>query len=467
MRLDKYIRTRLIISAMVICLFFLQACLFAPEALALSLEDEKVMGQEFLAQIKKYYELLDDDNAEQFINDLGQYLVKSLETKNFSYHFYIIKDNTLNAFASPGGHIFLYSGLIDTLDSIDELASVICHEIGHVSARHISERIEQNKLISIATLAGILAGVLIGGEAAGALMTGSVAAGLQSQLHFSRKDEYQADQLGFRYMKSAGLDPKGMITVLKKIERGDWFGAGRKPAYLLTHPTGPERMANLDSMLSTYVHKNSNEKAERYRDLFPFFKTIVMARSIEPRDAKKRFERKLEKDPSSYLAHYGMGIVCIETSEYAAAIKYLNTAVEKGPKSAPILTRLAEAYIMSGKNKQAISVLEDALKLDKDDKPALFLSGLSYENLKQYQEAINFYERLSSMQPGKDNVYYHLGVCYGKLNNLALAHYNFGLYFWKSGETEKSRFHFQKADKLADGDASLKKRIKKAKEELP
>lgn len=467
MRLDKFIHTRIIISAIVICLFFSQACLFASEALALSLEDEKIMGQEFLSQIKKYYELLDDYNADQFINDLGQYLVKSLETKHFAYHFYIIKDNTLNAFASPGGHIFLYSGLIDTLESIDELASIICHEIGHISARHISERIEQNKLINIATVAGILAGVLIGGEAAGALVTGSVAAGLQAQLHFSREDEYQADQLGFKYMKSAGLDPKGMITALKKIEREDWFGAGRRPAYLLTHPTGPERMANLDSMLSSYIPEPENNEAERYRKLFPFFKTIVMARSLEPRDSKKRFERELEKNPSSYLAHYGMGIVCIETSEYASAIQHLNNALEKGHKSAPLLTRLAEAYIMSGKNKKAISVLEDALKLEKEDKSAIFLSGLSYENLDEFQKAISYYEKLSSLEPVKDDVYYHLGVCYGRLNSLAHAHYNFGLYFWKSGETEKSRFHFQKADKLAGGDANLKRRIKKAEEELP
>ncbi|HOP46485.1 MAG TPA: M48 family metalloprotease [Desulfobacteraceae bacterium] len=467
MKSGRFKNTKLIIFATVLCLLFSQESLFSPKALALSIEEEKTMGQEFLAQMKKYYEMLDDYNAEQILNDLGQYLVKPVETKNFEYHFYIIKDNTLNAFASPGGHIFLYSGLIDTLESIDELASVICHEIGHISARHISERIEQNKMISIATIAGILAGVLIGGEAAGALMTGSVAAGLQAQLHFSREDEYQADQLGFKYMKAAGFDPEGMITVLKRIEKEDWLGAGRRPAYLLTHPTGPERMANLDSMLSSYIPERENNEAERYRKLFPFFKTIVMARSLEPRDSKKRFEREFEKNPSSYLAHYGMGIVCIETSEYAAAIQHLNNALEKGHKSAPLLTRLAEAYIMSGKNKQAISVLEDALKLDKDDKAALFLSGLSYENLKQYQEAINFYERLSSMQPGKDNVYYHLGVCYGKLNNLALAHYNFGLYFWKSGETEKSRFHFQKADKLADGDASLKRRIKKAEEDLP
>ena len=199
---------------------------------------------------------------------------------------------------------------------------------------------------------------------------------------------------------------------------------------------------------------------------FLFFKTIVMARSLQERDAIKRFNLELKKNPSSYLAHYGIGIVYIETSEYALAIRHLNEAIEKGPQSVPLLTRLAEAYIMNGQNIEALSVLEDALKLDEEDKFSLFLSGLSYENLDQYQKAINFYEKLASQEPVKDNVYYHLGVCYGRLNSLALAHYNFGLYFWKSGEVEKSRFHFQKADSLSGDNASLKRRIKKATEEL-
>ncbi|HEN21294.1 MAG TPA: tetratricopeptide repeat protein [Desulfobacteraceae bacterium] len=466
MKLWQYRHRTLIIVTFALCLFFSQAFFYLPEAIALSIEDEKTMGQEFLAQIKKYYEMLDDDNADEFINDLGQYLTTPIEIKSFAYHFYIIKDNTLNAFASPGGHIFLYSGLINSLDSIDELASVICHEIGHVSARHISTRIKQSKMISMATMAGILAGVLIGGEVAGALVTGSVAAGLQAQLRFSREDEYQADQLGFKYMKSAGLDPKGMITVLKKIEREDWFGAGRRPAYLLTHPTGPERMANLDSMLSSYVPEHENKEADRLRVLFPFFKTTVTARSLDPRDAKKLFTGELEKNPFSYLAHYGMGIVGIETSDYKSAIQHLLIAVEKGPESVPMLTRLAEACIMSGDNIKALSVLEDALKLDKDNKLAMFLSGLSYEKVDQYQNAISFYEKLSSLDPVKDIVYYHLGVCYGRMNSLALAHYNFGVYFLKSGENEKSRFHFQKADNLSGDNGSLKKKIKKAREEL-
>ena len=100
-------------------------------------------------------------------------------------------------------------------------------------------------------MAGILAGAFLGGVAANALITGSMAAGIQAQLHYSREDERQADQLGFRYATAAGFVPSALTEALKKISRGNWMDTSKMPPYLLTHPTGPERMANLDSMASS------------------------------------------------------------------------------------------------------------------------------------------------------------------------------------------------------------------------
>ena len=127
-----------------LCLFLLLSNLsfVMPKAFGLSIEEERKLGQEFIAQIRGYFELVDDESANQFITDLGRYLTMPLETKPFPFHFYIVNDNTLNAFAAPGGHIFVFSGLIEAMDNLDELSSVICHELGHVTARHISQRIE-------------------------------------------------------------------------------------------------------------------------------------------------------------------------------------------------------------------------------------------------------------------------------------------------------------------------------------
>ena len=206
------------------CLIFIMALFFSFNsggfrAFALSIEEERKMGEQFLAQINQSLRLVEDDFANSYINDLGQYLLRSLETKPFPFRFYIIQNGDLNAFAGPGGHIFFFTGLIEAMDEVDELAGVLSHEIAHVSARHLSERMEQSTMVQLATLAGVLLGALVGGEASGAIMTGSMAAVMQKQLAYSRDNERQADQLGFKFMAVAGFDPSGMIVTFKKIKK--------------------------------------------------------------------------------------------------------------------------------------------------------------------------------------------------------------------------------------------------------
>jgi hypothetical protein len=147
--MKAYHHTRPIIPIIVMCVFISPYCFFPSNGFALSIEEERILGQQFLAQIRGHFELVEDDFATQFINDLGHYLIKPLETKPFPFKFYIVKDNTLNAFAAPGGHIFVFSGLIEALGSVDELAAVMCHEIGHVSARHLAQRVEQDQKINL------------------------------------------------------------------------------------------------------------------------------------------------------------------------------------------------------------------------------------------------------------------------------------------------------------------------------
>lgn len=461
MNIKAYLHIHPILLLITLCFYFLSSCVFISHALALSIEDEKILGEKFLAQVRNHFEVVTDDFANEFINDLGEYLITPLETRPFRFHFYFIKDETLNAFAAPGGNIFIFSGLLEVAESVDELAAIICHEIGHVSARHLSQRLEQNKKIGIATMAGILAGVLIGGQAAEALVTGSLAAGIQTQLHYSRKDERQADQLGFKYMKSAGFDPRAMASILKKIERGNWIGADKPPAYLLTHPTGPERMANLDTLLRGYVKGSLNAKAKRFGELFPYIKTILKAKSLDSHEAERQFTIEMKKDPGSSLPHLGLGIVYKERAEYGLAIYHLDKALEGEPASVPILTNLGEAYQGNGQDRKAILVLERALKLAEGDRMTLFLLGLSYENLEEYDKAIALFERLASFKPVKTQVYYRLGISYGKRNRLALAHYNFGVYFKAVGEQEKAQFHFRKAEDLSGTDHILKRKIKR------
>ncbi|MBW1817376.1 MAG: M48 family metalloprotease [Deltaproteobacteria bacterium] len=451
----------LLMAAFLLCF----ASLPTKTAHALSIADETQMGREFVDKIRAHYEIMDDEFVNKFMNDLGQYLLSTLETRHFPFRFYVLKSDMVNAFAAPGGHIFFFSGLIEVMDTADELASIVCHEIGHISARHLSHRIEQSKKINYATLAAMLAGVLLGGAGpvAEALIIGSQAASMQAQLHYSRNDERQADQLGFKYIAPTGFKRTGLITALQKIQKGSYYGSNRIPSYLLTHPTGPERMANISSLVANASFRNPSPKAIHFGLQFPYFKSVVRARSMDPDDAMRSFEFDLKEDPHSPAANFGIGIVYTEMSEYGKAIEHLAFAYRRKPGFAPIITALGEAYQLNGNDQKALQVLNETLDREPTNKQALFLAGRSYQNMGACSMAVHFYERVTAL-PGynKPDVYYQLGLCYGKENRLARAHYNFGLYFKELRQPPKAEFHFRKARELAVDDPVLQRKIEEA-----
>ncbi|HUU40324.1 MAG TPA: M48 family metalloprotease [Desulfatiglandales bacterium] len=435
-------------------------------ASSLSPEEERELGERFLKSINSQYEFADFPYITQYINDLGAYLGRQIEVPYFPLKFYVVKDNIVNAFAGPGGHVFIFSGLIISMEDMDELASVLAHELAHVSARHLASRIERSQKISIATIAGVLTGILVGGKASGALVTGSLAAGVQTELGYSREDERQADQLGFKYAHLSGFNPSGMLSVLKKMARENWYQTGETPQYLLTHPGASERTASIEAMLEGYKKLPDSERAKELRSNFAMFHTMVIACCHDKDNAARVFEKKLLSDPESPLDHYGLGLVLEREGNIHEALNHFKKAFQKKPDSIPIMFSIGKAYQAEGQHEDSVSILKKALELAPQDKKILYLMALSLQELERYDESSKIYERLSFLPPVKDTVYYNLGLVYGRQGNIALAHYNLGIYFTKLNDREKALFHFNKAKELAETRPALKEKIEKALTDL-
>src|SRR5690606_26767390 len=149
-----------------------------------------------------------------YVESLVDRLVAAMPPQPFPIKTTVVRNVALNAFASAAGHITIFTGLIANMDSEDELASVIAHELAHVSERHIAKSIEKSQLVGAGSLLGILAGVLVGsqggGDGAGALVLGSVAGARAMQLKYTRENEKDADQYGLGYLVDAGFSPSGM-----------------------------------------------------------------------------------------------------------------------------------------------------------------------------------------------------------------------------------------------------------------
>ena len=217
-----------------------------PQIALISEQQEIELGRENDEQIQQQLGLYPDPQLQEYVNRIGQKMAAASERPNLAWTFRVIDDPVVNAFALPGGHVYVTRGLLTYLTSEAELASVIGHEIGHVTARHSVEQMSKQQLAQI----GLLAGMIVSPTVAN---YGNLAAqGLQVMfLKYGRDDERQADDLGLRYMVQQNYDPREMPQVFETLRRvSQAQGAGRIPGWMSTHPTEEERVRTISGKVA-------------------------------------------------------------------------------------------------------------------------------------------------------------------------------------------------------------------------
>jgi len=411
----------------------------------ITIQEEEELAQEFIKLILSHYEVITDPLITNYINDVGQKIVSTLPPQPFSYHFYVIKEDTYNAFATPAGHIFIYSGLMEAMDSEEELACILGHEISHVLCRHISKKIERAKKVNIATLAGVVAGVLLGtsgaSAAANAVTLGSVAAGQSYELAFSRENERQADQIGLNVLRKAGYNGKGLISTLKKMRNKRWFDSNQIPTYLTTHPGSEERMAYIDTWLEK--HKKTEDNFNDF--YFKRAHTRLVAIYGDENVALRKFKSDVNNHPDAPMAYYGYGLVLDRKGNHKAAEKYLKSALGKRAFDPYILKDLGRLYFLEGNYQQAFSILDGAVSINSNDPDILFYLGRTQVELGHLTDAVETFEKLISKQPKYPRVFYALGETYWKLGKKGDAHYYLGIHYKNKRDFKNAAFHLKKA----------------------
>ncbi|MGC9021527.1 MAG: M48 family metallopeptidase [Dissulfurimicrobium sp.] len=223
-----------------------------PSWAMMSIEQERKLGEKLLKTIETQVTLINDPEVVGYVRDVGERILKSIDDKYFNYRFFVIKNSGINAFAVPGGEIFVNSGLLEVVDNEDELACVLAHEMGHVQGRHIARRMDSMQKVNIATAAAAVAGLFLGGGQAGsAVLATSGALNATIGLKYSREDEEEADRRAYQYLCKAGYSPKGLIEVMKKIQQYRWLGNDSVPSYLQTHPTSSQRITYLEDLIAS------------------------------------------------------------------------------------------------------------------------------------------------------------------------------------------------------------------------
>ena len=427
--------------------FLLSTGVFIPKAaLSITAAEEEELSKEFMKVIHKSLKFVEDPVIVNYVNKVGKKIVSILPPQPFNYRFYVIEEDIFNAFATPAGHIFIYSGLMAAMDNEEELAGILGHEIAHVFCRHISQKIDRSKKISIATLAGIAAGIFLGAEGAGevgsALVVGSMAAGQSMTLAYSRDDERQADQLGLDHLTKAGYSGYGLLTVFTKIRSKHWFGSDQIPTYLTTHPAPEDRL----SYIGTWLEKRE-KKLPSKTDSGEFKKvnTRLIALYSDETVALSKYKSAVTKNPKDSMANYGYGLVLARIGNRKDAALYIKRALEREAFNPEFLIALGRIYFLDGQYEKALTILESAISTAPDDPEGLFYLGRTQLEMGKLKDAELTLRTLTKTHPSYKPGFYFLGNTYGKQGKLADAHYTLGLYYTKKRDHRNAVVQFEKA----------------------
>ena len=298
-----------------------------------SRSDEYQIGSMVARELREAGRILDDPETTEYIQAIGASLSSRAQEGTQKFTFFVLKDPSINAFAVPGGFVFVHSGLILSTTSESELAGVLAHEISHVTQRHIARSIEAQSRGSLASTAAMLGSVLLGAlsHSSQVGMAGVIAgqnAAIQQQLNFSREDEYEADRVGMGVMDLAGYDPKAMATFFETLSNR--MGSGGPNAKLLeilqTHPVTSARVAEARNRATAYPIVRPVDTTG-YRLTRERLRVMTFSLDTNPRDVYTD-TTALDSKVNDYR-RYGRAIGLMQTNAGSEAVPILRDLVAR------------------------------------------------------------------------------------------------------------------------------------------
>ncbi len=438
---------------------------FIPSArAALTIEEEKKLGREIYEKLDKANAISKNQKVNDYIRKIGEQILSSQQRVPWDFQFHVINSSAINAFATPGGYIYVFRGLITLSENESELASVMAHEIAHANARHIDQMMERSKKLNYAALAGVIAGALLGGgSGAGAAVAMGTMAGVQTlALQYSRENEEEADRFGMSYLAAAGYDPKSMVDFMKLMRRHEFY-SNNIPSYFLTHPGTSDRIRYLDGLLEArYTRKGKESIVGGLRRVQ--VELLMEERNLEP--VLTRFRDELKKNPSDVNALYGMAVVQAKMGQTKEAAETIKTALSYAPEDPEMLRDAGIIAYLGGLYAEAVTYLRKAYQFNESDAETILYLGRAYEQTGDPLTALELYKKAAAAGSTDEQITYGLATAYGKLNNEAESHYWFGTYFKMKKKKDSALFHYRAALSKVPPDSDRAREIRQEIETL-
>lgn len=333
---------------------------------------ERKIGEEIMLGVRDDKDYLDDEVSSEYLNEFGSKLLEVHQEargeSNFDFYFFAVRDPVINAFALPGGFIGVHSQLILTAQNESQLASVLAHEIGHVTQRHIARMLGKQKEDMIIPIASLILAALTmhaSPDAAMALAVGGQGLSAQRQLNFSQSAEREADRVGLQIMRDGGFDPKDMVAFFERMQNSSRGYSDNFPAFLRTHPMTSERIADIGSRIRSQQFKTHVDNPD-----FALFQSRIRVLQDDSAqgllDTKDYLKEQIKKSKKTNAADdYGLAFAAFKQTNYKEAQAYLNKArKEAGTNSANLFFSSLQLDILqnSNQNKEALKQAEIAIQ---------------------------------------------------------------------------------------------------------
>ena len=437
MRLRRRHQTRAVHA---LCLFLTVATVQPPGLQAMTVAEEARLGGRFDLEVRAKLPLVRAAEVHRYVAEVGQRIAAQLDEQNYRFHFAALRDGRVNAFAVPGGYVYVNAGLVVQADSDDEIAGVLGHEIAHVQARHLARQEQSSRLLNYAALAGLILTAIQPVIGAGAL-----AASTAAQLKYQRDFEQEADFLGARYMQEGGYDARGMLDFFKQLHQQQLATPTLIPPYLLTHPLTQDRLTNLEAVL----RQRQWDQSERRPPSLALERARLLARlELEPiPDVLRDYRRRVEQTPEDGRAQYLWGMALLHSGNAAGARPFLQRAAELQMHG--VERELGRAALLERDLVAAQTHLRRATELDPDDALAFRELGRALEAAGQVDGASLAYQRAVVLAPELDDAHYSLGMLAGRAGQAAQGYFHLGQAMLLRGDAEQALSHFAKAEAVA------------------
>jgi len=426
----------------------------------LSLDKERQIGKAMMRQLRASQPIMQDPVLIEYINHLGNQLVKNAQDVNYAFEFFLINNNELNAFAFFGGHVGVHSGLLTTASNESELASVLAHEISHVTQRHLARRLESQSKSQTLTMAGMVSGILlalVNPTVGMAALSASMAASQQASINYTRGNEKEADRVGIALLANSNFDPQGAPNFFNKMSEKYRY-ASKPPAMLLTHPLPESRIADARQRAHNYP-------ARQLPPSLPFELAKSRIKSRYQGNARDNIGYyKLQLNKKKYAlkaaAQYGLALSYFDNKQSQPAKEILETLIKTDKNNLFYIDALTDVYLDLHEYDKAFAMLEPLTLLMPNNQVVSLNYGNALLSAKKYDQAATVLHDFLLVNPGNFIAYDILTSVYRAQQKKGLMHISKAEVFALLGAYQKAIDELQTSYDLVAKQPLLQKRIK-------